>query len=66
MTWLDVMLVALLVLSLVAGYRRGAVLQVMALLGLVGGVVAGVLLAPTWPRLGGTTHERAWCLAWAR
>ena len=40
------MLVALLVLSLLTGYRRGATLQVIGLIGLAVGVVAGVLLAP--------------------
>src|SRR4051812_19185333 len=45
-SWLDVMLVALLVLSLLSGYRRGATLQVIGLIGLAVGVVAGVLLAP--------------------
>jgi len=40
------MLVALLVLSLLSGYRRGATLQVIGLIGLAVGVVAGVLLAP--------------------
>jgi S1-C subfamily serine protease len=45
-SWLDVMLVALLVLSLLSGYRRGATLQVIGLVGLALGVVAGVLLAP--------------------
>ncbi len=47
MTWLDVMLVALLALSVYGGYRRGAVMQVFGLAGLVVGVVAGALLAPT-------------------
>jgi uncharacterized membrane protein required for colicin V production len=50
-TWLDVMLLALFVLSLLAGYRRGAVLQLTGLLGLMGGAVAGALLAPPIARL---------------
>ena len=52
MTWLDAMLVALLVLSVIAGYRRGAVLQVLGLLGLIVGAVAGALLAPHVAHLG--------------
>ncbi len=54
MTWLDVILLVLLAVSLVGGYRRGAVLQVIALVGLVGGVVVGVLLAP---RVAGWGHD---------
>jgi S1-C subfamily serine protease len=51
-TWLDAMLVALFVLSVIAGYRRGAVLQVLGLLGMIVGTVAGALLAPHVARLG--------------
>lgn len=46
MTWLDVLLVALLVASVYSGYRRGAVLQLMGIAGLAIGVVVGVMLAP--------------------
>jgi S1-C subfamily serine protease len=46
MTWLDVVLIALLAGSLYSGYRRGAVLQVIGLVGLIAGVVVGVTLAP--------------------
>jgi S1-C subfamily serine protease len=53
-TWLDVMLVALLVLSVIAGYRRGAVLQVLGLLGLTLGAVVGALLAGRIAHLGQT------------
>jgi hypothetical protein len=45
-SWLDVLLLALLVLSVLSGYRRGATLQVIGLLGLVAGVVIGAILAP--------------------
>jgi hypothetical protein len=45
-SWLDVLLVALLVLSVLSGYRRGATLQVIGLLGLAAGVVIGAILAP--------------------
>jgi len=51
-TWLDAMLVALLVLSVLAGYRRGAVLQVLGLLGLTLGAVVGALLAGRISHLG--------------
>jgi hypothetical protein len=56
--WLDVLLLALLALSVVGGYRRGAVLQVIGLLGLVAGVVLGALAAPHLARIGRdpTTH----------
>jgi Trypsin-like peptidase domain/Colicin V production protein len=45
-SWLDVILVLLLALSIVSGYRRGATLQVFGLVGLIGGVVLGALVAP--------------------
>ncbi len=46
MTWLDVMIVVLLAGSLYSGYRRGAVVQVLGIVGLALGVAAGVTLAP--------------------
>ena len=46
MSWLDVVLVAMLALSLYSGYRRGAVLQVIGIVGLAVGVLVGVALAP--------------------
>jgi len=46
MTWLDVILIALLAGSLYSGYRRGAVLQVIGIVGLIAGVLVGVALAP--------------------
>jgi S1-C subfamily serine protease len=53
MTWLDLLLLVLLVLSVFGGYRRGAVLQVIAVVGLAIGVVLGVALAPRVAQLGG-------------
>lgn len=46
MTVLDVVLLLLLGLSAWGGYRRGAMLQVAGLLGLIAGFVIGALLAP--------------------
>jgi S1-C subfamily serine protease len=46
MTVLDLVILALLAGSLYVGYRRGAVVQVMGVGGLVIGVAAGMLLAP--------------------
>lgn len=46
MTFLDVALLVLLGLSAWGGYRRGALLQVAGLVGLVVGFVVGALLAP--------------------
>jgi hypothetical protein len=43
---LDVILLALVVLAAVSGYRRGALVQVLAYGGLVIGLVLGALLAP--------------------
>jgi hypothetical protein len=43
---LDVMLAALLALSLIGGYRRGATLQIIGLIGLAAGIVVGAALAP--------------------
>ena len=54
MSWLDVLLVALLVGSLYSGYRRGAVLQVIGIAGLIAGVAVGVMLAPRMVRLAGS------------
>ena len=53
MTWLDLILLVLLVLSVIGGYRRGAVLQVIGLTGLVFGIVIGIALAPRLARFGG-------------
>ncbi|MGZ5328757.1 MAG: MarP family serine protease, partial [Actinomycetota bacterium] len=41
-----------LVLSVIGGYRRGAVLQVIGLTGLVLGIVIGIMLAPRLSRFG--------------
>lgn len=52
MTVFDAILILLVVLSVVGGYRRGAVLQVIGLFGLGIGVVVGALLAPRVAELG--------------
>lgn len=52
MTWLDLTFLVLLVLSVIGGYRRGAVLQVIGLSGLVLGIVLGIMLAPRLSRFG--------------
>ena len=59
MTWLDVILLALLALSLMAGYGRGAVLQITGLLGLAVGAVVGALAAPPIARLAADRTLRA-------
>lgn len=46
MSLLDLAFLVLLVLSVIGGYRRGAVLQVIGLSGLVLGIVLGIMLAP--------------------
>jgi S1-C subfamily serine protease len=51
-TWLDALLIVLLVLSVVAGYRRGAVLQVVSLMGMIVGALVGALVASRVARLG--------------
>jgi S1-C subfamily serine protease len=45
-SWVDIVAVAILVLSALSGMRRGLVAGALSLLGLVGGVVAGLRLAP--------------------
>lgn len=52
MTWLDVLLVIAIALSVFGGYRRGAVLQVIGLAGLAAGVLVGALAAPRLAALG--------------
>ena len=52
MTWLDLALLVLLVLSVIGGYRRGAALQVIGLTGLVLGIVLGIALAPRVAQFG--------------
>ena len=54
MTWLDVLVVALLAGSLYSGYRRGAVIQVIGIAGLLAGVLAGAMLAPRVAQLAGS------------
>jgi S1-C subfamily serine protease len=51
-SWLDGLLILLTVLAVAGGYRRGAVLQVVSLLGLALGVTVGVVAAPHVAGLG--------------
>lgn len=46
LTWLDVTIVVLFAAALYSGYRRGAVLQVFGIGGLLVGVAAGAAVAP--------------------
>jgi S1-C subfamily serine protease len=50
-TVLDVVLLILFGLSAWGGYRRGALLQVAGLIGLIGGFAVGIWLAPTFADL---------------
>ena len=59
MSWLDLILLALVAISIPAGYRRGAVIQVGGLVGLAIGVVVGTTLAPTLARLSADRTLRA-------
>jgi uncharacterized membrane protein required for colicin V production len=54
MSWLDAILVALLAGAVYSGYRRGAVLQVIGVAGLIAGVLVGVALAPRVSQLAGS------------
>lgn len=45
-TWVDVVVVALMILAAISGYRQGAAASVLAFIGVVLGAAAGVLLAP--------------------
>lgn len=47
MNLLDIVILVLLVTAVVAGFRRGALLQVIAYSGLLVGLLVGALLAPT-------------------
>ena len=51
MNVLDVVVIALLVLSVVTGFRRGAALQIVTYTGLLLGLLGGALLAPVLARL---------------
>src|SRR5205085_3899792 len=44
---LDLVLLVLAVLAALSGYRRGALLQIVTYVGMIGGVIAGAALAPT-------------------
>ena len=59
MSWLDLILLALLGLSLLGGYKRGAVIQVLGLLGLALGVILGTALAPNIARVSQDRSVRA-------
>jgi S1-C subfamily serine protease len=58
-TLLDVILLVLLAVSAWGGYRRGALLQVAGLIGLVLGFIVGVWLAPYAARLAGSDLAKA-------
>lgn len=45
-TWVDVIVVILMILAALSGYRQGAAASVLAFIGVVLGAAAGVLLAP--------------------
>ncbi|CAM3159452.1 MULTISPECIES: MarP family serine protease [unclassified Tsukamurella] len=45
-TWVDVIVVVLMILAAISGYRQGAAASVLAFIGVVLGAAAGVLLAP--------------------
>lgn len=45
-TWVDVVVVVLMILAAFSGYRQGAAASVLAFIGVVLGAAAGVLLAP--------------------
>jgi S1-C subfamily serine protease len=51
---LDVVIILLVVVSVITGFRRGAALQVMTYTGLILGLIAGALLAP---RVAGLTDD---------
>ncbi|HZB03834.1 MAG TPA: MarP family serine protease [Actinomycetota bacterium] len=59
MNVLDVVILLLLGLSVVTGFRRGAALQLMTYAGLIAGLVAGALLAPRVARLAGDVFGQA-------
>ncbi|WP_019201848.1 MarP family serine protease [Tsukamurella sp. 1534] len=45
-TWVDLVVIALVLVAAVSGYRQGAAASVLAFIGVVLGAAAGVLLAP--------------------
>ena len=49
---LDLLILLVLGLALFSGFRRGAALQLVTYTGLIAGLIAGALLAPTTARLG--------------
>jgi S1-C subfamily serine protease len=56
---LDIVILVLLALAVVAGFRRGAVLQVIAYSGLLVGLLLGALLAPAVAGLAATPVSQA-------
>ncbi|HJP66983.1 MAG TPA: CvpA family protein, partial [Actinomycetota bacterium] len=59
MNLLDVVIIALLVLAAINGYRRGASLQLATYVGLLAGLVVGALIAPKVATLAGTPFSQA-------
>ncbi len=59
MNWLDLLLAVLLALAAVSGFRRGALLQLLAYGGLAAGLVAGSLLAAPLAGLARTPGAQA-------
>jgi S1-C subfamily serine protease len=56
---LDVVLIALIVLAAINGFRRGAALQIIAYAGLLLGLFVGALVAPPLARLAETPNSQA-------
>ena len=59
MNLLDVVIIGLLVLAALNGFRRGASLQLATYIGLLGGLALGALLAPRVATLAGTPFSQA-------
>ncbi|MFN2589167.1 MAG: MarP family serine protease [Actinomycetota bacterium] len=59
MNLLDLLIIGLLVLAAVNGFRRGAGLQLATYVGLLGGLALGALLAPRVARLADTPFSQA-------
>jgi S1-C subfamily serine protease len=56
---LDLVIIALLVLAALNGFRRGASLQLATYIGLLGGLALGAVLAPHVAKLAGTPFSQA-------
>ena len=59
MNLLDVLILAVLAVSLFSGFRRGAALQLVTYTGLIIGLIAGAILAPRTARLGNDPFAQA-------